>query len=141
MFFIGNYVPVFLDTSIIIHAALSGIDLIEEIATVIQRKCIFVLLTNVLEELHSILSRCYIYRRRVIEKFLKYTMLRSAIICIRSYPSETTDDIVLRAAITLKGYLASDDKELRRRAKILGVPIIFFSSKYRRVMVIGGYEI
>ena len=128
---------VVLDTSIIVHSALAGLDLHEALMEVLESRCRTLPLTHVIDELLNLLRSMSIYRRRVVRRYLETLLKRSMVIHVRVYPGELPDDIALRVAYTLRGYLATDDYELRRRARRLGIPVILFKSKERRLIIIG----
>ena len=116
---------IILDTNFLTIPADFGIDIFSEAETILERQLKFVLLQSVVEEIEekgdhkkfriakSLFDRCDI--EDVSESMSKLAV----------------DDQLLEYTISRNGVLATNDKELRRKARKKGVPVLFLRGKKR----------
>lgn len=117
------------------------IDYLDEITTSLEGKTIFIVYKQILDELeakklrepnatkfHMNLKSGLLYLEKNSDKFI--ILYRQSV----KSKEETTDDFLLKSCQELKGknkkvYLASNDAELRRKARKTGISTIFLRQK------------
>jgi rRNA-processing protein FCF1 len=117
------------------------IDYLDEITTSLEGKTIFIVYKQILDELeakklrepnatkfHMNLKSGLLYLEKNNDKFI--ILYRQSV----KSKEETTDDFLLKSCQELKGknkkvYLASNDAELRRKARKTGISTIFLRQK------------
>ena len=120
--------PVILDTNFITIPAQFGIDIFAEAEILLERRLTFILLKSVVQEIES----------RASDKKFRMTKAlfdRCSIEEVSSSMNKlSVDDQILEYTISMNGILATNDKELRRKARKKGVPVLFLRGKKRLVL-------
>ena len=120
--------PVILDTNFITIPAQFGIDIFTEAEILLERRLTFVLLQSVVQEIEL----------RASDKKFQITKAlfdRCSIEEVNSSMNKlSVDDQLLEYTISMNGILATNDKELRRKARKKGVPVLFLRGKKRLVL-------
>ncbi len=120
---------VIIDTNMLLLIA-EGIDIFEEIDELLLTKCEYIIPTPVIRELEKIAqSKSNVEKRRA--RFVlsminnlksKYNIKIIEIDC----SGYNVDDILIDLAISMKCYIASNDKGLRSKARKRNIPEIYY---------------
>ena len=125
--------PIILDTNFITVPADFSVDIFSETETILERRLKFVLLQSVVREIEAKASQAKASHKkfRIAKAFFK----RCNIVEVSESLSKlTVDDQLLEYTISVNGILATNDRELRRRAREKGVPVLFLRGKKRLVL-------
>jgi len=121
---------VVIDTNMLMLAH-EGIDIFTQISELLSTKCTFIVLEQVVKELNRIIEfgkpkekKAAIYALKLIKKYCK-------VVDYQKQGVNRVDDLIIDYALSHKCYIASNDKELRRRARELGIPEIYFREEKR----------
>lgn len=128
---------VVVDTNFMTVPAESGLDVFSEIEKLVEVKVRFVVLTSVVQEIESKLSG--LSHRGGATKFrvAKGLLNRCEVIASDSQPEGlSVDDQILRYASSVRGAIATNDRQLRTRARDLGIQVFTLRAK-KRVMLEG----
>ena len=121
--------PVILDTNFLTIPAQFGVDVFSEAERLLERSVEFILLESVLDEIKSNLEKA----GRTEERFFKVALdltERCKIVGIDHYTrGSSVDDQLLEYASSVRGVLATNDRELRDRASKLGIPVLMLRGK------------
>ena len=121
--------PVILDTNFLTIPAQFGVDIFSEAERLLERHVEFVLLESVLSEIKSNLERAGRTDERLFRVALDLTE-RCKIVGIDQFTKgSNVDDQLLEYASSVKGVLATNDRELRNRASKLGIPVLMLRGK------------
>lgn len=122
---------VVLDTNILTVPAQFGVDIFAETERVLERNIEFVVLESVVRELERNLEaavRTEKFKFRIALDFVERCTLVGSDELSRTRP---VDDQVLDHAYSVNGVVATNDGELRERARERGVPVLFLRGKKR----------
>lgn len=101
-------------------------DLFEELDKAIGHRTEKIILKPVYEELKKISLEDALKTRKQAETVLKLVETGEfKILNIELKPLETVDELIVRAAEVWKCFVATNDRELRRRLIKLGVPVVY----------------
>ncbi len=116
---------VVIDTNFIAVPAQFGVDIFSEAERVLERRLEFVMLSSALDELdqklHAATNKTEIRHFRIAKELAKRCRIIESDEESIKLP---VDDQVLAYAQSVRGVLATNDKELRGRAKSNGVPVL-----------------
>ncbi|MGY5864741.1 MAG: nucleotide-binding protein [Candidatus Thorarchaeota archaeon] len=122
-------IPVIMDTNFLTVPAQFGVDVFSEAERVLERRLEFVLLDSVLEEIKSKLERASRTEARMFRIALDLVE-RCTIVSVDETEKENpVDDQLLDYARSVEGVLATNDRELREKAKSRGIPILLLRGK------------
>jgi rRNA-processing protein FCF1 len=125
--------PIILDTNFIVVPADFSVDIFLEAETLLERQLEFILLPSVVQEIESKASQTKAHHKKF--GIAKALFERCSIVKVNESLSElAVDDQLLEHAIASNGILATNDRELRRRARAKGVPVLFLRGKKRLVL-------
>ena len=105
--------------------------LIDELNEVVPFRSVCVLLTAVLEELEAVSKRLGEVRRRMLGKILE--VLRGRCVVVDAGRSRVVDEAIIDYARGHRAVVATNDRELRRRLREMGIPNVFFREESRRL--------
>lgn len=105
--------------------------LIDELNEVVPFRSVCVLLTAVLEELEAVSKRLGEVRRRMLGKILD--VLRGRCVVVDAGRSRVVDEAIIDYAREHGAVVATNDRELRRRLREMGIPNVFFREESRRL--------
>ncbi|MCI4462472.1 MAG: hypothetical protein JHC12_05940 [Thermogladius sp.] len=105
--------------------------LIDELNEVVPFRSVCVLLTAVLEELEAVSKRLGEVRRRMLGKILE--VLRGRCVVVDAGRSRVVDEAIIDYAREHGAVVATNDRELRRRLREMGIPNVFFREESRRL--------
>ena len=121
--------PVILDTNFLTVPTQFGVDVFSEAERVLERSLDFILLDSVVEEIKSNLeeaSRTEVGMFRVaLDLVERCTVVRVAEV----KKSSPVDDQLLEYTKSVKGVLATNDRELREKARSQGIPVLLLRGK------------
>lgn len=122
-------IPVILDTNFLTVPAEFGIDIFSEIELLLERKAEFLVLTSVQQEVAMNVSETggtNAQKFRVAQDLIKRCTVTETPDSMLTLP---VDHQLLEYTIAVKGVLATNDGELRKRARASGIPVIFMRGK------------
>jgi len=106
--------------------AYKGIDIFTQIEELLTTKCEFIVLRKVCDELVNILNKGSPKERKAAQYALKLVEKYCKIVDYEEPDIQKVDELILLYALNNKCFIASNDKELRRKARALGLPEIYF---------------
>jgi len=128
---------VILDTNFLAVPAQFGVDIFSETERVLERRVEFVLLESTVKEielkggLSAGKTEAYVFR------IAKDLIQRCKVVKVpESLTAMPVDDQLLEYAISVKGALATNDRELRMKARERGIPVLLLRGK-KRVLLEG----
>jgi len=130
---------VVVDTNILLQSVRNNIDLFEKLADVLVAKFEIIVPEVVVKELENLRSKGRSVERREAELVLKTVINKSKIVPVSKQYSKV-DDALLSVAIDYNAILLTNDKELRRRARLLRIPTARLNIKKRKVIVEGVFD-
>lgn len=122
-------IQVILDTNFLTIPAQFGIDVFSEAERVLERSIEFILLDSVIEEIRAKLESSGKTEKRIFSVALDLTERCKVIEVNQSMRGLLVDDQLLEYAISVKGVLATNDKELKERSIERGVPVLMLRGK------------
>jgi len=126
-------IKVVLDANFFFVAAQFNVDVFEELANLLNRSFEPVLLSSTQKELQGLAESSS-------PKLWKHAQLalrlaeKCSVVCVEKGLKETYDEVILRVAAEWKSPVATNDRELRKRLRKAGVPVIFLRQKRRLEM-------
>jgi rRNA-processing protein FCF1 len=121
--------PVIMDTNFLTVPAQFGVDVFSEAERVLERGLEFVLLDSVLDEIKSKLERASRTEARMFRVALDLVE-RCTIVSVEDTAKRSpVDDQLLDYTKSVKGVLATNDRELRERANSQGIPVLLLRGK------------
>lgn len=121
--------PVIMDTNFLTVPAQFGVDVFSEAERVLERGLEFVLLNSVLDEIKSKLERASRTEARMFRVALDLVERCTIVSVDDTTKRSPVDDQLLDYARSVKGVLATNDRELRERANSKGIPVLLLRGK------------
>ena len=121
---------VVLDSNFLFVPLQFRVDIFEELENLLNQRFIPIILSSTLKELRGLAKSNSPKKRKQALLALKLAE-KCHVIPVQKGLRETYDDVIVRAATEWKSPVATNDRELRRRLKTLGVPVIFLRQKQR----------
>ncbi len=131
----GEKVKVVLDSNFLFVPSQFNLDIFEELANLLNQRFEPILLSSTLKELQGLAESASPKKRKQALLALKLAEKCRAV-AVEKGSRETYDDVIVRVAAEWKSPVATNDRELRRRLRDLGVSVIFLRQK-RRLMLEG----
>ena len=129
---------VVIDTNFVAVPAQFNVDIFSEAERLLERKIEFVVLSTALDELERKLRSPSSKTEERHFRIAKDLTKRCTIIGPEGIPPlDTVDDQVLEYARLVKGILATNDRELRKRARKVGVPVLILRGR-KQLAIDGG---
>ncbi len=122
-------IPVIMDTNFLTVPAQFGVDVFSEAERVLERRLEFVLLDSVLEEIKSKLERASRTEARIFRVALDLVGRCTIVSVDETAKTNPVDDQLLDYARSVKGVLATNDCQLREKAKSQGIPVLLLRGK------------
>lgn len=123
-------VKVILDANFFFVPSQFNLDIFEELPKLLNRRFKPILLSSTRKELQGLAES-----RSPKKQNQAHLALRLAEKCsfvpIEKASDETYDDVIVRVAVVWKSPVATNDRELRKRLRSVGVPVIFLRQKHR----------
>jgi hypothetical protein len=120
---------VILDTNFLTVPAQFGVDVFSEAERVLERSIEFILLDSVIDEIKGKLERAGKTESRLFKVALDLTERCKIVEIDQSMRESPVDDQLLEYAVSVRGVLATNDKELRERASERGIPVLMLRGK------------
>lgn len=121
--------PVIMDTNFLTVPAQFGVDVFSEAERVLERSIDFVLLDSVVEEINSKLERASRTEARMFRIALDLVERCTIVPVDEAAKSTPVDDQLLIYTKSVDGILATNDRELKERAKSQGIPVLLLRGK------------
>ena len=123
-------IEVIIDTNFITIPAQFGVDIFSEAQRILEKRLEFVLLMSVVEEINTKFTEAESKTEKRKFKIAKDLTDRCKIIDVTEGMEQTpVDSQLLDYAASANGVLATNDKELRRRALERGIPVLVLRGK------------
>lgn len=106
------------------------LDVFEELANLLGQRLDSVLLSTTLEELQEIAEKGPPKTRRQASLALKLAQ-ECLLVQVEKNSRETNDDVIIRVATKWRCPVATNDRELRKRLRSVGIPVIFLRQRSR----------
>jgi rRNA-processing protein FCF1 len=126
---------VVLDANFLFVPSQFQVDIFEELANLLNQSFELILLSSTLMELQGLAESDSPKERKQAQLALKLAE-KCRVVPVEKGLGETYDDVIVRVAAEWKSPVATNDRELRRRMRTLGLPVIFLREK-RRLMLEG----
>ncbi|MHA1587922.1 MAG: type II toxin-antitoxin system VapC family toxin [Candidatus Thorarchaeota archaeon] len=123
---------VILDTNFLAVPAQFGVDIFSEIERVVERRVEFVLLESTVKEIELKGGPSAGKTEAKVFRIAKELIQRCTVVKVpESLAAMPVDDQLLEYAVSAKGALATNDRELRMRARKRRVPVLLLRGKKR----------
>jgi len=126
-------IKVVLDANFFFVASQFNVDVFEELANLLNRHFEPVLLSSTQKELQGLAESSSPKQRKQAQLALRLAE-KCRVVSVEKGLMETYDDVVVRVAAEWKSPVATNDRELRKRLRKVGVPVIFLRQKRRLEM-------
>jgi rRNA-processing protein FCF1 len=126
---------VVLDANFLFIPSQFQVDIFEELANLLNRRFEPVVLSSTLRELRGLSESDSPKERKQALLALKLTE-SCQVVPVEKGSGESYDDVIVRVASEWRVPVATNDRELRKRLRSLGLPVIFLRQK-RRLMLEG----
>ncbi len=130
---------VVVDTNILLQAVRNNIDLFEKLADALLAKFEIIVPEVVVKELEKLRKKGRPIERREAELVFKTIINKSRIVSVKEQYSRA-DDAILSVTIDYNAILLTNDRELRRKARLLRIPVARLNIRERRVSVEGVFD-
>jgi rRNA-processing protein FCF1 len=121
-------VKVILDSSILFVPFQFSVDIFEELARLLNRRFEPILLSPTYEELQTIAQSGSTKRKRQAALALKLAQKCSRV-NVEKDEKESHDDVIVRVASETAYYVATNDRDLRKKLRSINVPVIYLRQK------------
>ena len=126
---------VILDTNFLAVPAQFGVDIFSETERVLERRVEFVLLESTVKEIELKGGPGVRKTEAYVFRIAKDLIQRCKVVKVpESLTAMPVDDQLLEYAISIKGILATNDRELRVKARERGIPVLLLRGKKRVVL-------
>ncbi len=123
---------VILDTNFLAVPAQFGVDIFSEIERVLERRVEFVLLESTVKEIDLKGGLGAGKTDRHVFKIAKDLIQRCKVVKVpEALTAMPVDDQLIEYAISVKGALATNDRELRKKARERRIPVLLLRGKKR----------
>ena len=106
------------------------LDVFEELANLLGQRLDSVLLSTTLEELLEIAEKGPPKTRRQASLALKLAQ-ECLLVQVEKTFKETNDDVIVRVATKWRCPVATNDRDLKKRLRSVGIPVIFLRQRSR----------
>ncbi len=126
-----NIMPlhVIIDTNFLTVPVQFGVDVFAEAERVLERNLEFILLDSIIEEIKSKIQRANRTEARMFRVALDLANQCSIVSVDASMKVNPVDDQLVEFTKSVRGVLATNDKELREKAIAQGVPVLRLRGK------------
>ncbi|MGY5854771.1 MAG: nucleotide-binding protein [Candidatus Thorarchaeota archaeon] len=123
-------VLVVIDTNFILVPAQFGVDIFTEAERVLERKVEFVVLASAVDEIEKKMEKATKRTEKLQFRIAKDLVARCRVVEMNpNSEQKDVDSQLLDYASSVEGVLATNDRELRQRARAKGVPVLFLRGK------------
>ncbi len=124
---------VILDSNFLFVPFQFQVDIFEELANLLNQRFEPIILSSTLRELWGLAKSDFSKEQKQALLALKLAE-RCRVVSVEKGFGESYDDVIVRVASEWKIPVATNDKELRRRLRSLGLPLIFLRQKRRLIL-------
>lgn len=124
---------VIFDANVLILPLTKSLNLFEEVREAIGTNYKPVVLSVILDELKLMASTGSLARRRMAKFALELTR-KCDVVKVERKVGETVDDVILKVAVNNGWIVATNDRELRKRLRRRGVPVLFLRAGKRLIL-------
>lgn len=121
---------VILDSNFLFVPSQFQLDIFEELTNLLNQQFDPILLSQTQKELQRLAKEGSAKTRKKASLALRLSE-KCRVVHVEKGSRETHDDVVVRVAAEWKCPVATNDRELRKRLRNLGVPAIFLRQKHR----------
>lgn len=125
-------VKVVLDANFFFVPSQFNVDIFEELSNLLNRRFEPILLSSTQKELAGLAESAPKTRKQALLALRLAQKCR--LVPVDKGEAETYDDVIVRVAAEWKVAVATNDRELRKRLRKIGVPVIFLRQKRRLEM-------
>jgi rRNA-processing protein FCF1 len=126
-------VKVVLDANFFFLSSQFNVDVFEELENLLNRRFEPILLSSTQKELQGLAESSSPKQRKQAQLALRLAE-KCRVVDVEKGLKETYDDVIVRVAAEWKSPVATNDRELRKRLRKVGVPVIFLRQKRRLEM-------
>ena len=123
-------VKVILDSNFLFIPSQFQLDIFEQLDNLLNQQFDPILLSPTKNELQEITKKGSPKMRRQASLALKFAE-KCRVVHIEKDSKETHDDVIVRVAAEWRCPVATNDRELRKRLRDIGVPVIFLRQRRR----------
>ena len=135
-FKILSKIKVIVDSNILLQSVRYGIDVKESVEEALTTLCDIYIPKAVIHELENKAKYGKPSERKAAKRALEaISRMGAVIIEHENFKNMKTDDIVLALALNEKCVLITNDRELRKKAKRIGIPVGFLNIEEKRIIV------
>ncbi|MCF2137225.1 MAG: nucleotide-binding protein [Candidatus Thorarchaeota archaeon] len=121
---------VIIDTNFLAAPVQAGIDIFKESERILERKIEFQILKSVVKETNRRFARPRDKKERIAFNVAKSLMERCKIVEVpEQFLPLPVDDQILAYAKQVRGIIATNDRDLRQRARRAKIPVLFVRGK------------
>ena len=124
---------VVLDSNFLFLPSQFRLDIFEELANLLNQRFEPILLSSTQKELQGLAESNSPKKQKQALLALKLAE-KCRRVAVDKGSGETYDDVIVRVAAEWKSPVATNDRELRRRLRTLGLPVIFLRHKQRLML-------
>jgi rRNA-processing protein FCF1 len=126
---------VVLDSNFLLVPPQFRLDIFDELTNLLNRRFEPIILSSTQQEIEGLTESDSPKTRKQALLALKISE-KFHVVPVEKSSKETYDDVIVRVATQWKSPVATNDRELRRRLRKIGLPVIFLRQK-RRLMLDG----
>lgn len=124
---------VILDSNFLFIPSQFRLDIFDELANQLDRHFDMIILSSTQQELEGLAKSDSPKRRKQALLALKLAE-KCRLVPVEKGSGETYDDVIIRMANEWKSLVATNDRELRKRLRNMGLPVIFLRQKQRLML-------
>jgi hypothetical protein len=126
-------IKVILDANFFFVPSQFNIDIFEELAKVLNQRFEPIILSSTRKELQGLTKSSSPKEGKQAQLALMLAE-KCRSVSIEKASDETYDDVIVRVAAAWKAPVVTNDREMRKRLRKIGVPVIFLRQKHRLVL-------
>jgi len=119
---------IILDTNFLFVPSQFHLDIFEELNRLLRQRVEPLILSSTLGELQKLAESRSVKKSKQAMLGLKLAE-RCRVVEVKRRSSESNDDIILRTAADMRCLVATNDRELRKKLRKIGVPVVFLRRK------------
>lgn len=120
-----NKLKVILDTNMLMMAG-RGLGVFEQIEELLNSKPVFIVLSQVKQELEKIANTGSLRERKAATAALELIKTKCIVIDIEQGKARGVDELIIEAALREKALVATNDRKLRKKLREKGLTEIYF---------------
>jgi rRNA-processing protein FCF1 len=121
-------IKIMLDTNFLFVPSQFHLDIFEELDRLLGQQVEPLILSSTLEELQKLVKSRSVKKSKQALLGLKLAE-KCRVVGVKRKSGELNDDVILRASVEMKSPVATNDRELRKKLRSAGVPVIFLRQK------------